>query len=236
MYQGGVRVNSAGERGIAFHDDPSLRILFATDAGGVGLNLQRAANCCINLELPWNPAVLEQRIGRIYRNGQKSPVDIYNLVADYGIESRVLGLVASKRALFTNLFDGSSNEVLFEENASFLEKIKEFVSEIPVDESLDLDDDYEGSEDRDLLDEQIDIIPESEVEKPVIGDPNHHLNQTNQGGQASETGFDLPSLLSQIQIERQKDGGITLSAPPSSATLLADLFEGFGKLLRNVRG
>ena len=39
--------------------------------GGVGLNLQHAANCVINLELPWNPAVLEQRIGRIYRLGQK---------------------------------------------------------------------------------------------------------------------------------------------------------------------
>jgi hypothetical protein len=37
---------------VAFHDDPDARVLFATDAGGVGLNLQRAASCCINLELP----------------------------------------------------------------------------------------------------------------------------------------------------------------------------------------
>ena len=66
---------------VEFHDDPDFRILFASDAGGVGLNLQRAANCVINLELPWNPAVLEQRIGRIYRLGQKQPIDVYNLVA-----------------------------------------------------------------------------------------------------------------------------------------------------------
>ena len=61
---------------------PGGRVLFASDAGGVGLNLQHAANCVINLELPWNPAVLEQRIGRIYRLGQKQPIDVYNLVSE----------------------------------------------------------------------------------------------------------------------------------------------------------
>ncbi len=45
---------------VDFHDDPACRVLFATDAGGVGLNLQRAASACINIEVPWNPAVLEQ--------------------------------------------------------------------------------------------------------------------------------------------------------------------------------
>ncbi|MFO0889925.1 MAG: SNF2-related protein [Isosphaeraceae bacterium] len=50
---------------VEFHDDPRFRILFLSDAGGVGLNLQRAANGVINLELPWNPAVLDQRNVRI---------------------------------------------------------------------------------------------------------------------------------------------------------------------------
>ncbi|MEI8259227.1 MAG: DEAD/DEAH box helicase, partial [Deltaproteobacteria bacterium] len=67
---------------VDFHDDPKASVLFLTDAGGVGLNLQHAANACVNLELPWNPAVLEQRIGRIYRLGQKRPIDVYNLVAE----------------------------------------------------------------------------------------------------------------------------------------------------------
>ncbi|HOU93788.1 MAG TPA: DEAD/DEAH box helicase, partial [Polyangiaceae bacterium] len=52
---------------VDFHDDPRCAVLLLSDAGGVGLNLQRAASACINLELPWNPAVLEQRVGRIYR-------------------------------------------------------------------------------------------------------------------------------------------------------------------------
>jgi len=112
---------------VAFHDDPDTRVLFATDAGGVGLNLQRAASCCINLELPWNPAVLEQRIGRIFRFGQTQPVDIYNLVAASGIEDRIAGLVGDKRALFTGLFDGTSDEVPFDSAGSFMTRVKDIV-------------------------------------------------------------------------------------------------------------
>lgn len=100
---------------------------FLSDAGGVGLNLQRAASCCINLELPWNPAVLEQRIGRIYRLGQKLPIDVYNLVSEDGIESRIAKLLAQKRALFTSLFDGTSDEVVFDEKASFMDGVKRLV-------------------------------------------------------------------------------------------------------------
>jgi SNF2 family DNA or RNA helicase len=42
---------------LEFHDDPDVPVLFATDAGGVGLNLQRAATACIHCDVPWNPAV-----------------------------------------------------------------------------------------------------------------------------------------------------------------------------------
>jgi SNF2 family DNA or RNA helicase len=105
---------------VDFHDDPACRVLFATDAGGVGLNLQRAANACINLELPWNPAVLEQRIGRIHRLGQKRPIDVYNLVSEWGIEPRISDLVGNKRAFFTGLFDGTTDEVAFERSGAQL--------------------------------------------------------------------------------------------------------------------
>ena len=109
---------------VEFHDDPDFRILFTSDAGGVGLNLQRAANCVINIELPWNPAVLEQRIGRIYRLGQKLPIDVYNLVCEQGIESRIAALVGSKQAFFKGLFDGESDSVQFEQSANFLAKVQ----------------------------------------------------------------------------------------------------------------
>src|SRR5207237_3287406 len=101
-----------------------FRMLFASDAGGVGLNLQRAANCVINLELPWNPAVLEQRIGRIYRLGQELPIDVFNLVCESGIESRIAGLVGSKQAFFKGLFDGDSDAIQFEQFSSFLSRVE----------------------------------------------------------------------------------------------------------------
>ncbi len=99
-------------------------MLFTSDAGGVGLNLQRAANCVINLELPWNPAVLEQRIGRIYRLGQKLPIDVYNLVCEQGIESRIAALVGAKQAFFKGLFDGDSDSVEFGQASSFLARVQ----------------------------------------------------------------------------------------------------------------
>ena len=53
-----------------FTDQPDSRVFLSTDAGSTGLNLQ-AASLIVNLDLPWNPAVLEQRIARIYRIGQQ---------------------------------------------------------------------------------------------------------------------------------------------------------------------
>src|SRR5262249_28057054 len=73
---------------------------------------------------PWNPAVLEQRIGRIYRIGQKRPIDVYNLVCEQGIESRIAGLVGSKQAFFKGLFDGDTDTVDFGQSASFLAKVQ----------------------------------------------------------------------------------------------------------------
>jgi len=47
-----------------FRDNADCRVFLSTDAGGVGLNLQ-SASLLVNLDIPWNPAVLEQRIGRM---------------------------------------------------------------------------------------------------------------------------------------------------------------------------
>ena len=90
----------------------------------MGLNLQRAANCVINLELPWNPAVLEQRIGRIYRLGQKLPIDVYNLICEQGIEARIADLVGNKQAFFKGLFDGDSDSIKFDQAGSFLSRVQ----------------------------------------------------------------------------------------------------------------
>ncbi|WP_068137591.1 helicase-related protein [Roseimaritima ulvae] len=79
-------------------DDPECRLILMTNPGSTGLNLQ-AANTVINVDLPWKPAVLEQRIARAYRMGQKNPVHLYKLVTTGTIEEKLLDTLASKQHL-----------------------------------------------------------------------------------------------------------------------------------------
>ena len=88
-----------------FFENPRCKVFLSTDAGGVGLNLQ-AASMVVNLDLPWNPAVLDQRIARAHRHGQPRPVSVVNLIAQGTIEERMLDTLAAKRAVF----DAALNE------------------------------------------------------------------------------------------------------------------------------
>lgn len=93
-----------------FRDDPTCRVFLSTDAGSTGLNLQHASTL-VNMDLPWNPAILEQRIARIHRMGQKRPVQIINFVAKGTIEEGMLSVLAFKRSLSAGILDGGSGEV-----------------------------------------------------------------------------------------------------------------------------
>jgi len=97
----------------AFQEDPACKVFLSSDAGGTGLNLQ-AADCVINFELPWNPAKVNQRIGRVHRIGQKSKcISVINLIAKFSIEERIMAGIKLKEDLFSGVFDGTTDEVLF---------------------------------------------------------------------------------------------------------------------------
>ncbi len=115
-----------------FRDDPACRVLLSTDAGGTGLNLQ-VADTVINLEVPWNPAALEQRIARVHRMGQSKPVRVILLVTRGSIEERVLKTVEMKRSLFEGIFAGATDEVSFEAlgQQQFLQTVRELIGEAP---------------------------------------------------------------------------------------------------------
>ncbi|MCY3768298.1 MAG: DEAD/DEAH box helicase [Gammaproteobacteria bacterium] len=87
-----------------FRKDPDCRFFLSSEAGGVGLNLQ-AADTVINMDLPWNPAKLEQRIARVWRKHQSRPVRIINFVSEDTIEHRMLGLLDAKRELAEGILD-----------------------------------------------------------------------------------------------------------------------------------
>ncbi|HEX4179575.1 MAG TPA: DEAD/DEAH box helicase [Caulobacteraceae bacterium] len=88
-----------------FKQDPACRLFLSTDSGSVGLNLQ-AASAVINLDLPWNPAKLEQRIARAWRKNQTRSVTVINFVAENTIEHSILHLLGAKQALADGLLDG----------------------------------------------------------------------------------------------------------------------------------
>ncbi len=90
-----------------FQQDPSCRVFVTTNAGATGLNLQ-AANTVINVDLPWNPAILDQRIARAHRMGQKSPVQVYVLVTEDTIEESLLGTLSAKHELALAALDVES--------------------------------------------------------------------------------------------------------------------------------
>ncbi len=116
-----------------FRDDESCRVFLSTDAGGTGLNLH-AADTVINLEVPWNPAVLEQRIARVHRMGQHRPVQVFNLVTRDSIEERVLRTLERKRTVFAGVFSGTSDEVMFGSlgHQAFIDTGRELVAEEPL--------------------------------------------------------------------------------------------------------
>ncbi len=93
---------------IRFKEDPSCRLFLSTDSGSVGLNLQ-AASAVVNVDLPWNPAKLEQRIARAWRKGQTRGVTVVNLVCEDSIEHGMLHLLGSKQALADGVLDGQGD-------------------------------------------------------------------------------------------------------------------------------
>jgi SNF2 family DNA or RNA helicase len=98
LYQGGLSREDRAKRLAAFKRDASA-VFVSTRAGTEGLNLQ-FCNVLVNYELPWNPMVVEQRIGRIHRIGQTRDAHIVNLAAEGTIEAHVLRLLDQKIRLF----------------------------------------------------------------------------------------------------------------------------------------
>ncbi|MFU8856221.1 MAG: DEAD/DEAH box helicase [Deferrisomatales bacterium] len=123
-----------------FQADPETKLFLTTNAGSTGLNLQ-AADTVVNVDLPWNPAVLEQRIARAHRMGQKRPVQVYLLVTQDTLEEGLLGTLAAKHDLALAALDPES-EVTEVDFRSGIEELKKRLEVLvggkppaPVDES-----------------------------------------------------------------------------------------------------
>lgn len=116
-----------------FTNNPDCKVFLSTDAGGTGLNLQ-AADCVVNFELPWNPAKMNQRIGRVSRIGQESQcINVINLIAKQSIEERILAGIQLKTDLFKGVFEEGPDVVEFsrEKRNEMLNRLREMMGEEP---------------------------------------------------------------------------------------------------------
>ncbi|MDO9141770.1 MAG: DEAD/DEAH box helicase, partial [Methylobacter sp.] len=170
---GGVPTHKRSELMDKFADDDSVQVFISTDAGGVGLNLQ-AATVLINMDMPWNPAILDQRMARIHRLGQKHKVQIFVLLAEESYEQRVAGLVRGKRDLFDNVVSSDATEDVVGVSKKMLETLVDDLAEVSgaVKEAL-----AELPEDAlpPLVDEQ--AAPATVKQTPVEGvEDDHEIN------------------------------------------------------------
>ena len=170
---GGVPSPKRRELVENFTDQSDCRVFISTDAGSTGLNLQ-VASLLINLDLPWNPAILEQRIARIYRIGQQRPIQIINLVSKGSIEEGMIGKLRFKSSMFEGVLDGGDDMVFMNEDRfqKFMEDITSVMADVPdnapsaeeevneEEEAIDLDE-----PDEDLDDEEMDADAETDSEE-----------------------------------------------------------------------
>lgn len=91
-----------------FEED--VNFLVSTEAGGEGINLQRKCHIMVNYDLPWNPMRLVQRIGRLYRYGQKKRVVVFNLHSPDTADEQVMNLMYTRIEQVVDDLAGVSSE------------------------------------------------------------------------------------------------------------------------------
>lgn len=132
LFHGSIASRDRRDLIAKFKQDPNCRVFLSTDAGGVGLNLQNASTV-VNMDLPWNPAVLDQRVGRVHRLGQHKPVRVVNFVAQGTIEHSMLSVLSFKQSMFAGVLDGGVSEVFLGGTRlkHFMESVDKVAQAIP---------------------------------------------------------------------------------------------------------
>jgi SNF2 family DNA or RNA helicase len=117
-----------------FNTNKDVRIFLSTDAGSTGLNLQ-SASLIVNMDIPWNPAILEQRISRIHRMGQKNEVNVINLVSSGTIEHQMLGVLKFKTSLSQGILDNGEDSIFLSDDKFkvFMKNVEE-ITQTKVDQ------------------------------------------------------------------------------------------------------
>lgn len=220
-----------------FRDDPECRVFLSTDAGSTGLNLQ-TASLLINMDLPWNPAVLEQRIARIYRLGQENPVQIINMVSRDTIEERMLATLRFKSNLAAGILDGGEDAVFIDNNKfgkiiDMVEGVVEEESENP--ECYENSDNSENSENSDNS-ENSENSDNSENSEESENSENSDNSENSENSEESENSAPAEHPTKSASPSHQQTGeNVTHSSTTKVNDFMASSMSFFGSLASVLR-
>lgn len=229
-----------------FKEDPECMVFLSTDAGGVGLNLQ-SGSVVINMDIPWNPAILEQRIGRVHRLGQKKTVRVINFVTSSSIEERILELLKFKRSIFAGALDEEGENVVMIGES----QIKRFVKtvEAVTDNMEKSDPTVEKQEKKEAeIDEKLaDLRERSEVKGKKSGAASEdQISESEQLGNLLKAGaqfltdlskaFSGPADSAEKRIDSligkdEKTGKTYLKVPLPEKDVVKNIFSSLGELI-----
>jgi superfamily II DNA or RNA helicase len=230
FFHGGVPSPKRKDLINQFRDDPDCRLFLSTEAGGVGMNLQNAT-AVVSMDLPWNPAVLEQRIGRVHRLGQHRPVRVINFIASGTIEHGMLSLLKFKKFLFAGVLDGGQDEVFLGGTRlkRFMDSVEKVTKSIP--EAVPREEEAPGAMEEELALEEVKAKPPAAPVEQAWSDVASAglafldklgqalVTQTAQGPQ-KEQETESPLGIASAFIERDEAGRSYLKLPvPKPDTL-----------------
>lgn len=225
-----------------FKENPNSRIFLSTDTGGVGLNLQ-SASLVINLDIPWNPAVLEQRIGRVYRLGQNRNVTVINLVSTGTIEHKMLDVLKFKSSMASGVLDGGEDTIFLDNDQfkGFMEYLETLTDEILTDIDFETNPEFElPSESKDMDVEKVEngLLGDDDIFDVEASDKSNDL--VNQGisffSNLMETLKNpkaTQELLDKI-IEKDKNGKLFLKIQVENPDVVEDGLKVLGGFLANM--
>lgn len=231
---GGVPSKQRGELVARFRDDPDCQVFISTDAGSTGLNLQNAS-IFVNLDMPWNPAILEQRIGRVHRLGQRTQVHVFLLVADQSYEQRVAALVRGKAELFSSVVEPDSEGDVVAVSKKMLEVAVEAMDGLKPRDDSDEPNDPSVAEPVDVAAELMDeaapaLDPEADpsaslvAQDEVVVDVERHVERRAPGDDDEQEGRDLRATIAAAQ-RTFDEGGHRIEEMVATASGLVVLLE-----------
>ncbi len=218
-----------------FTDKKECRVFLSTDAGSTGLNLQ-AASIVINLDLPWNPAVLEQRIARIYRIGQERNVQVINLISRGTIEEQMLGKLRFKSAMFEGVLDNGADTIYLGDKSKF-SMMMDTLSEVVKDEPTDTTPRQHHAAPK-LPNPSDDPEPTKEDKQPASQAPTSSQELLKQGvsflsslAQTLKSPEKTAELIDTLVQTDEKTGQTHIQIPVPDKESVRNIFEVIGKLM-----